>query len=284
MRPESIRRHTTIDCAEGNSLRARYRSAMVLPRLMPFVLLTLLSGCATAKLVGDRAFTPEDPQLARTVVIEPLFELAELQTSTRTEYATLGSGYSSFGSMAPNTVAITHQVQEKPFFAKPTTLVEVQHRALAEVQRRRPSWRVTSTSGAQLLKGPVTVVRTIIEGNDTVASDRTLKNLAFGFGLLIWPLEFINLNPVEETVRVYGLVERFNIDATSLQQRLVKYPSQPDFAVNLANVPPLRRPFGLDVTYEEGLLADERPRPNVMIEGFVDRLASAIIALVEEQP
>jgi hypothetical protein len=253
-------------------------------------LFALISGCATAQLVGERAFTPEDPQLARNVVIEPLFELAELQTSTRTEYAPLGSGYgnpgmgfgSGFNTTGPSSIAYTRQIQEKPFFAKPTTLVELQHRVLAEVQRRRPSWRVTSTSGAQLLKGPVTVVRTIIEGNDLVASDRTLKNLAFGFGLIIWPLQFINLNPVEETMRVYGLLERFNLDATSLQTRLVKYPSQPDFAVNLANVPPLRRQFGLDVTYEEGLLADERPRANVLIDGFVDRLASATIAVVEE--
>lgn len=261
-------------------------------RVPALLMVALFSGCATAQLVGDRAFTPEDPQVARTVVIEPLFELAELQTTTRTEYATLGNGFgnpgigfgSGFNSTGPNNVAITRQFQEKPFFAKALTLVELHHRTIAEVQRRRPSWRVTSTSGAQLLKGNVTVVRTIIEGNDTVASDRTLKNLAFGFGLVIWPLQFFNLKPVEETVRVYGLVERFNLDATSLQQRLVKYPSQPDFAVNLTNVTPVRRQFGLDVTYEEGLLADERPRANVMINGFVDRLASATIALVEEQP
>ena len=254
-------------------------------------LVALLSGCATARLLGEPAFSPEDPKIARTVVIEPLFELAELQTSTRTEYAHLGSGYgnpglgfgSGFNRMGPSTVAITRQVQEKPFFARPSTLAEVQHRVMSEVQRRRPSWRVTSTSGAPVLTGPVTVVRTIIEGNDLVASDRTLKNLAFGFGLLIWPLELFNINPVEETVRVYGLVERFPLDGDSLRQRLVKYPSQPDFAVNLANVTPLRRQFGLDFTYEEGLLADERPRPNVMIDGFVDRLAAAIVALVEEQ-
>lgn len=265
---------------------------MVTRRVIPLLFIAALSGCATAKLIGDPAFTPEDPQVARSVVIEPLFELAELQTSTRTEYATLGSGYgnpglgfgSGFGTTGPSSVAITRQVSEKPFFARPATLVELQHRAMAQVQLRRPSWRVTSTTGAQLLKGPVTVVRTIIEGNETVASDRTLKNLAFGFGLIIWPLQLFNINPVEETIRVYGLIERFNLDATSLQQRLVKYPSQPDFAVNLANVPPLRREFGLDVTYAEGLLADERPRPNLMIDGFVDRLASAIIALVEEQP
>ena len=253
-------------------------------RFAPLLVLALLSGCATAKLVGDRAFTPEDPQIERTIVVEPLFELAELQTSTRTEYATLGSGYGSYGGFGrgPSSVAITRQVQEKPFFARPTTLTEVQQRVLTEVQRRRPSWRVTSTSGAPVLKGPVTVVRTIIEGNDTIASDRTLKNLAFGFGLIIWPLEFFNINPVEETVRVYGLVERYTLDAAALQSRLVKYPSQPDFAVNLVSVPPLRREFGLDITYQEGLLADERPRPAVLIDGFVDRLASAFIALIEE--
>jgi hypothetical protein len=265
---------------------------MIVRWLTPLLALALLSGCATAKLISDPAFTPEDPRIARTVVIEPLFELAELQTSTRTEYAQLGSGYggmgfgtgAGFGSMGPSTVAITRQVQEKPFFARPTTLVELQARVLAEVQRRRPSWRVTSTSGAPLLSGPITVVRTIIEGNDTIASDRTLKNLAFGFGLIIWPLQFFNINPVEETVRVYGLLERYTIDAAGLRQRLVKYPSQPDFAVNLAGVTPARHEFGLDVTYTEGLLADERPRPAVLVSGFIDHLASAVIAAVEEQP
>jgi hypothetical protein len=261
--------------------------------LLPLLAVIAASGCATAKLVGDPAFTPEDPRVARTVVIEPLFELAELQTSTRTEWARLGSGYgmpgfgfgAGFGGLAPGQqVAITREVREKPFFARPATLVEVHQRVLAEVQRRRPSWRVTSTGAARLLAGPVTVVRTVIEGNETVATDRTLKNLAFGFGLVIWPLQLVNISPVEETVRVSGLLERFGVDGPSLPPRLVKYPSQPDFAVNLAGETPLRRQFGLDVTYEEGLLADERPRPTVLINGFVDRLASAVIALVEETP
>lgn len=262
----------------------------MLARALLFSFLVTSSGCATAKLIGDRAFTPDDPGLARTVVIEPLFELADLQTSTRTDWAQLGSGYANpgfgygaFGGFGPGSaVAVTRQVQEKPFFAKPATLEDVHRRVLTEVQRRRPSWRVTSTGASPTLKGPVVVVRTVIGGNDTVASDRTLKNLAFGFGLVILPLQFINITPVEETVRVDGLLERFPLDASGLGQRLVKYPSQPDFAVNLVGVEPLRRAFGLDVTYEEGLLADERPRAAVLIDGFVDKLASAIIALVEE--
>lgn len=260
--------------------------------VLPVLIAVLASGCATAKLVGERAFTPEDPRVARTVVLEPLFELAELQTSTRTEWATLGTGYGSPGfgfGMTPlgapgQTVAVTRTVQEKPFFAKPETLTEIQRLVLLEVQRRRPSWRVTSTAGAPLLSGPVTVVRTVIEGNETIATNRALKNLAFGFGLLIWPLQLVHVTPVEETVRVFGLLERFELESAGLSQRLVKYPSQPDFAVNLAGFTPLRRPFGLDLTYEEGLLADERPRPAVLVEGFVDRLASAVIALVEETP
>lgn len=264
----------------------------MMARILLLLVLVTSSGCATAKLVGDRAFTPDDPGIARTVVIEPLFELADLQTSTRTDWTQLGSGYSNpgfgsggFSSFGPgSTVAVTREVQEKPFFAKPANLEEVHRRVLAEVQRRRPSWRVTSTGAAPLLKGSITVVRTIIGGNDTVASDRTLKNLAFGFGLVILPLQFINISPVEETIRVDGLLERFPLESTGLAQRLVKYPSQPDFAVNLAGVDPLRRAFGLDVTYEEGLLADERPRAAVLIDGFVDKLASAMIAIVEETP
>lgn len=259
------------------------------------------SSCATAKLVGEPAFTPPDPGVQRTVVIEPLFELAELQTTTRTEYAQLSStpygmgmgGFGSgFGGYGPgygpgyggmgSTVAVTRTITEKPFFARPPTLTEVQSRVIREVQRRRPSWRVTSTGGASVLTGEVSVVRTIIGGDETVESNRSLKNLAFGFGLVIWPLQLYNITPVEETVRVYGLVERFKLPGPTLQPRLVKYPTQPDFAVNLAGVQSVRHEFGLDVTYDEGLLASEAPRPGVLIDGFVDRLAAAVIALVEE--
>lgn len=257
-------------------------------RLLLPLLLMCSSGCATAKLVGPRAEVTADPGTPRTVVIEPLFELAELKTSFRTEYATMnnlgsyGYGYGGFGP--GGTVAITREVREKPFFAKPPVLTEVHQRVLTEVQKRRPSWRVTSTSGAPLLAGEVTVVRTVIEAHELVATDRPLKNLAFGFGLVILPLQFVNIDPVHETARVFGIVERFSIEGGELNRRLVKYPSQPDFAVNLAGIQQLRREFGLDVSYDEGLLADERPRAGVLIDGFADRLAAAIIALVEEQP
>ncbi|MFT3709693.1 MAG: hypothetical protein QM817_18860 [Archangium sp.] len=249
----------------------------------------LSSGCATARLVGEKAPFAPDPGVQRTVIVEPFFELAELVTTTQTRYLStnpysMGSfgGFNTFGPSTGGSVPITTQITEKPFIARPSTLVQLQTRILAEVQRRRPSWRVTSTGGAPLLKGDVTIVRTVIQGYELVESDRTLKNLAFGFGLVIIPLQFVNIDPVHETDRFYGLLERFSVDANLLGTRMVKYPTQPDYAVNLAGVPSVRHEFGLDVAYEEGLLADEKPRSGVLIEGFVDRLASAVIAIVEE--
>ncbi len=228
--------------------------------------------------------------MARVVVIEPLFELADFRVSRRTEYANVGGlssgmglGYRG-GLYGPSTVAVTREVREKPFFARPHILTEVHRRVLREVQRRRPSWRVTSTSGAAQLSGPVTVVRTVIDGDEVSATDRPLKSLAFGFGLLLWPLQFINIDPVHETVRVFGIIERFPVIGEDLGPRLVRYPQQPDFAINLSGIQQLRREFGLDVAYDEGLLADETPRGQVLVDGFVDRLASATIALVEEPP
>lgn len=255
------------------------------------VLASIASGCATAKLAQDRSPFPPDPGVARTLIIEPLFEVADTQTATRTEYANVlnsgsyggyGMGYGSMGG--PSTVAITRQVQEKPLFAKQPVLAEIHKRLLLEVQQRRPSWRVTSTSGAPVVTGEVTVIRTVIQGNQTWATDRTLKTLALGFGFVIWPLQFIHLDPVHETERVYGIVERFNTTAEGLRQRLVKYPTQPDYAVNLAGITSVRHDFGLDVSYVEGILAAEGPRTGVLIDGFVDRYASAIIASVEEAP
>lgn len=267
-------------------------------RLVPLLTLFGLGGCATAKLAGERAYFPPDPGFRRTVVVEPLFELATWQTTTRTEYAQVmgssyypsGSGLWGFGGSslasagAPTTVAVTRHVQEKPLFARPHVLTEVHRQLLAELQRRRPSWRVTSTAGVPALRGEVTVVRTIIEGNPTAASDRAMKSLALGFGFILWPLQLIHLDPVHETLRVVGSVERFTAAGEALGDRLVRYPTQPDFAVNLSGFAPLRRPFGLEVAYTEGILANEEPRTQVLIEGFVDRLASAVVALVEEPP
>ncbi len=138
------------------------------------------------------------------------------------------------------------------------------------------------TGGAQVLSGPVSMVRVIVGDSEVVESNRSLKNLAFGFGLLIWPLLLATVSAVEETQRVYGMLHRFTLDANDLKSRLVRYPTQPDFAVNTASLPLYEREFGLDLTYLEGLLANEAPREGVLIRGFSLKLASAIVTMVEE--
>ena len=244
---------------------------------------TLLCNCATAHLIGPRSFTPDDPQVMRTVVIEPLFEMADWQTEAKTELATISPMGSGLGMNAgPQTVAVTRTVTEKPFFARPLILVEIHRRLLAALQVLRPSWKLTSTSGASALSKEVTIVRTVIHGNELVASDRMLKNMAFGFGLVLLPLQILAAQPVEETQRVSGLLERYVTTAEMLKTHLIKYPTQPDYSVSLNEVQALQRQFALDVTYEEGLLADESPRATVLIDGFVERLAAAVVAIVEE--
>ena len=153
---------------------------------------------------------------------------------------------------------------------------------LEQVQRLRPSWRVSSTSSLAALDGQVSIVRVIVRNSEIVQSNRAFKNLAFAFGLVLWPLQLFNIAPVTETQRVYGALERYLTDAQTAKARLVRYQTQPDSAFNASGYSPLGRSFGLDVTYEEGLLADEAPRKVVLPEGFAERLAAAVVALVEE--
>jgi hypothetical protein len=184
---------------------------------------------------------------------------------------------------APSDVVITRQVQEKPLFAQLNVLSAIHRQLITAVQKRRPTWRVTSTSGIPAISGELHLVRTVIKGNELLESDRPLKQLAFGFGFLIPPLEILAAFPVQETQRVFGTIERFVLQADAAKNRLVRFPSQPDYAVSITDVVPLHRPFGLDVSYEEGLLANELPRTGVLISGFVDRLANAVVAIVEER-
>ncbi len=255
--------------------------------MKPAVLAVLLTtGCATAHLTGPVPITAPDPGVARIIVLEPFFETAEWKTTVLTETATMMGGSTvlgpTTGSPFANDVTVQRVITEKPLFAKVPMLAEEQRQVLAEVQRLRPNWRVTSTGGAGILTGPVTLVRVIVGDAEMEESNRSLKNLAFGFGLLIWPLLLATISPVQETQRIFGVLNRYTLDAEQLKSRLVRYPSQPDFAVNTANLPPFERSFGLDLSYEEGLLANELPRENLLIRGFSFKLASAIVALVEE--
>ncbi|MBK7861516.1 MAG: hypothetical protein IPJ65_23455 [Archangiaceae bacterium] len=251
-------------------------------RLLALSLCSLFTACATARVVGPEVVRTADPNFPRVVVIEPFFETAEWETVSK-EYLRNDTLQPMGGFMlGPGSPTVTVTQTQKPLYAQLDSLVTEHRAVLDEVQKQRPSWRVSSTSGLAALEGPVTVVRVIIEGNQVIGSDRALKNTAFAFGLVILPLQIYNFWPVTETMRGYGTLERFLTDAPTVKQRAVRYQTQPDAAFNASGFSPLRRGFGLDVTFEEGLLADEAPRGPVLLSAFSERLASAIVAIVEE--
>ncbi len=238
-------------------------------------------GCATAHLVGERSpghVSEAGPP--RIVVIEPLLDRAEWKAPTRTDVVD-GSSPGSASGQAP--VVITRTVTPKPMFARPPIMVAIHEQLLPAIAALRPHWTVLAPGAAPPAPREVVVVRTVIDKNELVQSDRTLKNTAFAFGLVLLPLQILAAFPVEETERVSGLLEKVTLDPKALQQRLVRYATQPDFAVNFTGLEPKRQPFALDVEYEEGLFADESPRPGVLVEGFVEKLAFAIVSLIEEE-
>ncbi len=235
-------------------------------------------GCATARLVGPEPVTSPDPGLQRVVTIEPFFETADWEVTTQTER---GQVMSQFG--VPHDVTLTRQVAEKPIFARVPSLADEQRQVIAEVQRLRPAWRVVSTGALPAIEGPITLVRTVVGNVETVESDRALKSLALGFGILIPPLLLVNVSPVHETLRVNGGLVRIDTDAATARARLLRYPTQPDYAVDTRGLPAHSQGFGLDLSFEEGVLADQAARDPVLLGGFSRKLASAVIAIVEEQ-
>lgn len=253
--------------------------------------LLLSTACATARVIGPPVVVTPDPNVQRVVVIEPFFETAEWKTevlrvrSPMSPMLPMGTTIGSSMQMGPTAGGVTEVTQvTKPLLAQVPSLAAEHRLVLDHVQKLRPSWKVTSTSGVQALDGPVTVVRTIIESSSIIGTDRPLKSTAFAFGLVLFPLQIYNFWPVTETERAYGSLQRFMSDAPTVKSKLVRYKTQPDSAFDATGFTPLQRDFGLDITYEEGLLADEEPRKNVLIEAFSERLASAIVAIVEEGP
>jgi hypothetical protein len=203
------------------------------------------------------------------VVIEPFFESA----APEQEAAPLRVG--PLSTREPPRV-------DKPLHARVPALAYEHRRVLEEVRRLRPSWRVHSTASLAELRGDVSLVRVVVGNTVTIASNRTEKNMAFAFGIVIPPLQLFHLEPVKETRRVYGTVNRFIADAQTLAPRRIRYPTQPDFAVDTRGLRGWTQPFGLDVSIEEGVLGTEEKRDAALLEGFSRALAVAVVAIVEE--
>jgi hypothetical protein len=219
-------------------------------------LAVLTTGCATTRLQGQRP--PLSPMAAgpmRVVVLEPLSERLAATPPT--------SGGPLLFSGAPTLQRLSERVREV-------------------VKGLRPTWQVVTPAEASTgVSRPAVVVRTLITGSGLVASDRAPKTAAFAFGLVVVPLLILAALPVEETQRVVGALQTVTVEPTLLTQRLGRGPGAFD-GLNLTGLSLGRRAFALDVEYDEGLFADEGPRAQVLREGFVEKLAFAIVAFIEE--
>ncbi len=275
-----------------------------------FIIVVVLSaGCSTARLVPPPPLNIPNSGSQRVVVVEPFFENSQWKLSTRADRATVydpgyGPGYgpeygpglgpgtgTTFGPgygpnygpgySGPRDITVYRDVAEKPIYARVPTLIQEQRAVIAAVQRLRPHWRVASTSDVLAVNGPVTLIRVIIGEPEIIESNRAFKTLACAFGVLIWPLLLFQLSPVDETQRVHGALVRFDADAADLRPRLMRYQTQPDFAVDTRGLNAQQQPFGLDLEYKEGVLASESSREPVLVSGFVQRLSIAVVAMVE---
>ncbi len=242
------------------------------------LLLLALTACSAARWVGPPPVeTPPRPGRV-VVVLEPFFEVARGQTVTRTDQTAAPGPLGLFGSPAQE---VNRQVVEKHPLAHPVLLAEEHHLVLEELRRLRPEWVVVSPGALPQMEGEVVLVRTVVGDTDVVQTNRPLKTVAAAFSFLLVPLLY-SVPPVEETQRVYGALYAYAGDAQGLKARLLRYPTQPDHAVDTRGLAQrAQQPFGLDVAFEEGVLAPPSSRPPALVQGFSRQLAAAVVAVVE---
>jgi hypothetical protein len=251
-------------------------------------------GCNSAVLTGAPPPTiPPRLPPPLTVVIEPFFDTSGWKTETHLEpvlspegttlgYGSGGYGYGAYGSaFGPYPTEVAISVQVKNVFNRADVLAQEHAQVLSAVSHLRPEWRVESTGALPSLTGPVTLVRVVVGQSEVVASDRSYKSTAFIWGIFIPPLLLLQLGGVDESQRVFGLLDKYQADALQLRPRLLRYPTQPDFAVDSRGLQATAQPFGLELSYNEGVNSSTTAQDTVLVQGFIERLATAIVALVE---
>lgn len=239
--------------------------------------LLALSGCTAAKLTGKPDLPPlPPPSTPRTVVIEPFFEDASWVQKTATEYARV---FNMWGG--EQDVQMIRTYAEKPLYAQVPALASEQKQLIAELHRLRPDWRVVSTGDLPAISGPVTFIRVVLGSGEIVASDRGLKSLAFGFGFVLPPLWLFEITPVTESQHLNATVQRIEADAAELRGRLLRYPTQPDFAVDTRGLLAQTVPLAAEFEYQEGLFAPEQSRVPALSEGVSQRLASVLVRVLD---
>jgi hypothetical protein len=261
-------------------------------RKLLVVVLLPLCGCTAARLTSAPLPAPPDARGPVVLVIEPFFEVSQWKITTKTDYvngygtpygtpygASYGGGFNSYygNSLGAGQIPVEHDVVDKPAVSRVSALNSEQQIVIREIQRLRPNWQVLSTAALQSISGPVDVVRVIIGDTQIAYSDRALKNGLCVLGLGI--PGFFTL--VHETQRIEGGINRYQTDAETVRPHLVRYASQPDFAVDTRGMVPVKQTFGLDVSYEEGIFGPDGMRDQAVVNGFAQRLAVAVIAMVE---
>ncbi len=224
-------------------------------------------GCAPSKIVRrGPAVLPNPAAEHLTVVLEPFFENAEpfYKRDLEERFVT-----DSLGRTSRQYVQV--EVPVTPFLAKQASLQKEHQLALEAIRKLRPTWQVVSTADLPPLQGLVVMVRTVVGKSTPAGSDRWV----------ISTLPVLWAATITETLNVDGVLARYLVDADKLRDRILRYPAQPDFAVDTTGLEGQQQPFTFDLEYREQVFTDPKTHDAALIGGFADRLAEAVVALVE---
>lgn len=224
-------------------------------------------GCAPSRIVQRRP--PPQPRPAAehlTVVLEPFFENADplYRRDLQERWVT-----DSVGRTERQYVQV--EVPVTPFLAKPQSLQKEHQLALEAVRKLRPTWQVVSTADLPPLQGLVVLVRTVVGKTVPAGSDRWVVSTI----PLLWA------SNITEAVNVDGVLARYLVDVDKLRDRVLRYPAQPDYAVDTTGLEGQSQPFTFDLEYQEQVFTDPKTHDAALLGGFADRLAEAMVALVE---
>jgi hypothetical protein len=225
------------------------------------------AGCAPSRIVQRRPQPQPQPAAERlTVVLEPFFENADpfYRRDLEERWVT-----DSVGRTQRQYVQV--EVPVTPFLAKPQSLQKEHQLALAAIHKLRPTWQVVSTEDLPPLSGLVVLVRTVVGKTVPAGSDRWVVSTI----PLLWA-SFIT-----EALNVDGVLARYLVDADKLRDRVLRYPAQPDYAVDTTGLEGQSQPFTFDLEYQEQVFTDPKTHDAALLGGFADRLAEAAVALVE---
>jgi hypothetical protein len=225
------------------------------------------AGCAPARVVQRRPPPQSLPAAEHlTVVLEPFFENADpfYRRDLQERWVT-----DSVGRTERQYVQV--EVPVTPFLAKRQSLQKEHQLALAAIRKLRPTWVVVSTEDLPPLSGLVVLVRTVVGKTVPAGSDRWVVSTI----PLLWA------SWITEALNVDGVLARYLVDVDKLRDRVLRYPAQPDYAVDTTGLEGRSQPFTFDLEYQEQVFTDPKTHDAALLVGFTDRLAEAVVALVE---